>query len=133
MEFILKIIPPTVTAQEHKVAVVHGKPVFYDSPKLKHARSLFEAWLKKHAPEAPIEGAIELTVEWRFLTKSHPEGAMRTTRPDTDNLQKLLKDCMTRTGFWKDDAQVCREIVTKRWTRSNPGIYIKAVNIDDGK
>ena len=30
------------------------------------------------------------------------------TKPDTDNLQKLLKDCMTKCGFWKDDAQVVR-------------------------
>ena len=53
------------------------------------------------------------------------------TRPDTDNLQKLLKDCMTRVGFWNDDAQVCREEVTKRWSRQAPGIAIKVVSIDD--
>lgn len=130
MKFDLKIIPPTVTAQEHKVAVVHGKPVFYDSPKLKDARKLFEALLQNHAPERPLEGALVLTVEWRFLSKSHKEDEWRTTRPDTDNLQKLLKDCMTRTGFWKDDAQVCKEIVSKRWSRANPGITITVVSTE---
>jgi len=133
MEFTLKIIPPTVTAQEHKVAVVHGKPVFYDSTKLKDTRKLFETLLRNHAPEIPPEGPVELTVEWRFLSKTHKEGEWRVTRPDTDNLEKLLKDCMTRTGFWKDDAQVCREIVTKRWTRTDPGIRIKVVSVDDGQ
>ena len=64
-----------------------------------------------------MEGPVALTVDWRFLTKTHPEGAWRITRPDTDNLQKLLKDCMTASGFWRDDAQVCREEVTKRWIR----------------
>ena len=63
--------------------------------------------------------------------KSHKNGEWRVSRPDTDNLQKLLKDCMTRVGFWKDDAQVCREEVTKRWSRLRPGILIKVVNIDD--
>ena len=53
------------------------------------------------------------------------------TRPDTDNLQKLLKDCMTRTGFWRDDAQVCREDVTKRWSREKPGIRIRVVSLND--
>ena len=31
-EFFLAMNPPTVTHQEHKVAVVNGKPVFYDPP-----------------------------------------------------------------------------------------------------
>ena len=39
-------------------------------------------------------------------------------------LQKLLKDCMTTVGFWKDDALVASEIVEKFWARI-PGIYIK--------
>ncbi len=131
MEFFLDIHPPTVTAQEHKVRVVRGRPLFYDTPRLKSARSTFESLLMKHRPETPLQGPVALTVEWRFNTKSHREGAYRVTRPDTDNLQKLLKDCMTRTGFWDDDAQVCREEVTKRWSRQNPGIYIKVVSIDD--
>lgn len=41
MDFFLDIQPPTVTAQEHKVRVVHGKPMFYDTAKLKAARSTF--------------------------------------------------------------------------------------------
>ena len=61
---------------------------------------------------------------------SHKEGTYRVTRPDTDNLQKLLKDTMTQVGFWKDDAQVCKETVTKRWSREQPGIYIKVVSLD---
>jgi len=38
MEFTLDIIPPTVTAQEHKIRIVHGRPMFYDTQK--SARSL---------------------------------------------------------------------------------------------
>ena len=78
-----------------------------------------------------MEGPVALTVEWRFMTKTHKEESWRVTRPDTDNLQKLLKDCMTATGFWKDDAQVCQENVTKRWSQKKPGIAIKVVAIDD--
>lgn len=131
MEFFLEIHPPTVTAQEHKVRIVHGRPMFYDTPRLKEARSTFEYLLRQHRPKAPLQGPVALTVEWLFSTKSHREGAYRITRPDTDNLQKLLKDCMTRVGFWNDDAQVCREEVIKRWSRHNPGIYIKVVSIND--
>ena len=131
MEFNLDIYPPTVTAQEHKVRVMHGRPVFYDTPKLKEARNTFESLLREHKPDSPLEGPVSLSVEWRFATISHKEGTYRVTRPDTDNLQKLLKDCMTRVGFWNDDAQVCLEEVTKRWSRQKPGIHIKVVSLND--
>ena len=78
-----------------------------------------------------MDGPVALLVDWHFATKSHKEGTYRVTRPDTDNLQKLLKDCMTHVGFWKDDAQVCREEVTKRWARQKPGIRIRVEEIHD--
>ena len=131
MEFFLKMYPPTVTAQEHKVRVVRGRPMFYDTPRLKEARSTFESLLLPHKPAQPLEGPVSLYVEWRFATRSHKEGTYRVTRPDTDNLQKLLKDCMTHTGFWNDDAQVCREEVVKRWSKETPGISIKVVSLHD--
>ena len=132
MEFFLDITPPTVTAQEHKVRVAGGRPRFYDTARLKHARSQFETLLAVHKPASPIDGPVELTVDWCFATKSHKDGEWRTTRPDTDNLQKLLKDCMTRKGFWKDDAQVCVENISKRWTKNKPGIRIRVVSLNDG-
>lgn len=48
--------------------------------------------------------------------------------PYMDNLQKLLKDCMTTVGFWKDDAQVTCEIIEKFWA-DIPGIYIEVEEI----
>ena len=44
------------------------------------------------------------------------------------NLNKLLKDCMTDVGFWKDDAQVASEICEKFWAEV-PGIYVCAEEI----
>ena len=131
MEFTLDINPPTVTAQEHRIRIVRGRPMFYDTQKLKAVRSAFESLLCEHRPAAPLQGPVALNVEWRFATKTHREGTYRITRPDTDNLQKLLKDCMTRAGFWKDDAQVCREEVTKRWSRERPGIHITVATLND--
>ena len=130
IDFFLSIEPPTVTAQEHKVRVVHGKPMFYDTEKLKTARSTFESLLRKHRPPSPLEGPVALITDWHFATKSHKEGAYRVTRPDTDNLQKLLKDCMTRCGFWRDDAQVVRESVEKRWSDEPTGIYIEVTPLE---
>ena len=131
MEFFLSINPPTVTAQEYKVMVRGGHPVFYDTPRLKATRALYESALRPFCPAQPLEGALALTVWWYFPSKLHREGEMRITRPDTDNLEKLLKDCMTHVGFWKDDAQVCHETVVKQWTRTKPGIRIEVTRLDE--
>lgn len=126
MEFFMKMNPPTATAQERKIKIISGRPVFFDTPKVREARAILMNHLSMHKPRRPIEGPIELSVVWLFPKgKSHKHGEWRVTRPDTDNLEKLLKDCMTRTGYWVDDAQVVREIVEKKWSDDPTGIQIK--------
>lgn len=104
IQFFMPMRPPTCTHQEKRVRVVRGKPVLYDPPIVQAARSKLAAHLAQHAPEAPLEGGVRLMVKWLFPKGRHKDGEYRTTKPDTDNLQKLLKDCMTEVGFWKDDA-----------------------------
>lgn len=122
--FFLPMIPPTVTHQEKDIAVRNGKPVVYEPVELKQARSKLTAHLAGHKPAAPFQGPIRFMVKWLFPAgDQHYDGEWKTTKPDTDNLDKLLKDCMTKVGFWKDDAQVCSEISEKFWA-VHPGIYI---------
>lgn len=128
-DFFMPMIPPTITHQEKKVHVVNGKPVFYEGQELKAARSKLEAHLAKHIPDKKYTGGIELLVKWCFPRGRHKNGEYRITKPDTDNLQKMLKDCMTRVGFWEDDAQVCLEIIEKFWA-DIPGIYISVRSIE---
>lgn len=126
MDFFLQIDPPTATAQEKQVRVVRGKPLFYDPAPVKDAKALLDAHLLSHRPKDPYEGPVSLSTVWLFPKgKSHKHGEWRMTKPDTDNLQKLLKDCMTRCGYWHDDAQVVRESVEKRWSDDPTGIYIE--------
>ena len=125
MNFFIAMHPPTATAQERKVKVINGKPIFYDPPAVKLAKELLSACLAQHRPTQPMTGGLSLRVLWLFPRGAHPHGAWRTTKPDTDNLQKMLKDCMTRVGFWEDDAQVAREIIEKRWSDEPCGIYIE--------
>lgn len=125
IQFFMPMIPPTVTHQEKKIHVVNGKPVYYEPMELVNARSKLRAALAASRPEEPFDTAVELMTKWCFpITGNHHPGEYRTSRPDTDNLQKLLKDCMTSIGFWKDDALVCREVVEKFWS-DVPGIYIR--------
>ena len=131
MDFFIAMKPPTATAQERQVCVVHGKPVFYDPAPVKKAKTLLTEHLIRQRPNEPFSGALQLRVLWLFPKgRSHRNGEWRVTRPDTDNLQKLLKDCMTRCGFWKDDAQVVREIVEKRWSDEPTGIYIEIEELE---
>lgn len=128
--FFLPMIPPTVTHQQKKVHVVNGKPVHYEPPRLAAARSKFMAHLGQYKPPRKYRGPVRLMVKWCFPVKSkHADGEWKITRPDTDNLQKLLKDCMTDVGFWKDDAQVCSEIIEKFWA-AVPGIYIAVEELE---
>ena len=129
MQFFMPLRPPTVT---HNAKQLHafmraGRPcaVLHDSPALKDARAKLHAHLAPHAPAKPLDGPVRLVVKWLFPAEGRrPDGSYKTTRPDTDNLEKALKDEMTRLGFWRDDAQVASEITEKFWA-DTPGIYIE--------
>ena len=128
IEFFMTMEPPTCTHQEKQVGVVNGKPVFYEPPELKRARQKLIGHLAKYKPPKELKGALELVTKWCFPRGKHRDGEYRTSRPDTDNLQKMLKDCMTVTNFWQDDAQVAREITEKFWA-DIPGIYIRVTEL----
>lgn len=115
---------PTATHQEKQVRVVNGKPVFYEPAEVKAARQKLTAYLGQHVPDQPFCCGVRLMVKWCFPKGRHKNGTYKTTKPDTDNLQKMLKDVMTKLRFWEDDAQVASEIVEKFWS-DIPGIYIR--------
>lgn len=125
MHFFMFMNPPTATAQERQVKIIHGKPIFYEPEQVKKAKLMIMDGLMGNVPKEPITGPIKLTTLWCFPKgKSHKDKEWRTTKPDTDNLQKLLKDCMTKMHFWKDDAQVVHEEVGKVWAADPAGIMI---------
>lgn len=122
---------PTVTHQEKKITVKNGKPVVYEPEELKEARQKLESYLGPWSPKEKLNGPLRLTVKWLFpVIKTSVNGQWKDTKPDTDNLNKLLKDVMTDLGYWKDDAQVASEIIEKFWA-SPSGIYIKVEELNN--
>ena len=116
MRFVLDIEPPRTTAQQKRTTFRNGRPQYYDGARLARARNTLRAALFEHKPKEPLQGCLALAVRWFFSTPDRrKQGTWKRTRPDTDNLQKMLKDEMTRAGYWKDDAQVCVEHVEKAW------------------
>ena len=130
MRFKLKMIPPTATAQQKGERVVGGHIHHYKKKNVAHAEAILRDALLPYVPEEPImDEPILLAVSWGFpypkSAKKHQPGVDRhkITRPDTDNLNKLLKDVMTDMGFWKDDALICSEFIQKIYS-DEPGIEI---------
>lgn len=126
MEFFIRLKKiPTKTAQEARYSVKNGKPYKYEDSELKVVRQLYLAKLAIHKPNKKMEGPLRLVVKWCFpANKTHPAGTWKVTRPDTDNMLKMFKDCMTQCGYWKDDAQVCSEI-TEKFYNDVCGIYVR--------
>lgn len=121
IEFFMAMKPPTTTAQQHKIS--NGR--FYDPPELKAAKAKLRDHLIPHRPDKPLDGALRLVVKWCFpITGKHHDGEYKYTKPDTDNLNKVLKDLMEDLGFFVNDSRVASEIIEKFWSEI-PGIYIR--------
>ena len=94
----------------------------------------FELNIKRYRPENPWDGPVQVIIEWRFpFNKSTPKKYLhrdewKTTRPDLDNMEKVILDSLTRTGFIVDDSIICNKTTTKKHS-SNPGISIRLIKI----
>lgn len=127
--FFLAMVPPTATQQEKKIGIRDGKPFVYPDEKWERARDTLWAHLEPHRPLEPMLGGIVLDVTWCFPANGCADGAPWIDKPDTDNLQKGLKDIMTKLGWWYDDSQVFSEHVTKIHSRIT-GIRIDIEEIE---
>ena len=128
LSFELPIDPPRTTHQQKKIAVVNGKPHIYTPARLSAALSVLGWSLATHKPKEPLKGPLALVVRWKFKGQRKKPG-WKITRPDTDNLQKALKDEMGKLGFYQDDAQVVHEECEKVWA-DVPGIEIKRWDLE---
>lgn len=132
--------PPTKTAQEKglttRTVYYNGRPrvvpFAYETPEVKQIRHRWRLVLMDHKPQEPIKGPVRMTTVWTFKTAGrHKPGTYKDTKPDTDNLIKLFKDCMTSVGFWRDDAQVAHETTIKRFG-AFPGIDVRIESLPPG-
>ena len=128
--FFMAFVPPTATKQEKQVSIGRdGRPRFYPSPAWSAAEADLRAHLEPFRPSEPIRLPLILEATWCFPANGHADGEPYAKRPDTDNLQKGLKDVMTSLGWWRDDALVFSEHVTKVYARI-PGIRIDIEEVE---
>lgn len=94
-----------------------GKSVARFTPaKQRHAMGVVKLFCQRAmAGAAPIEGAIELSISAVYLRpKARRHDVWKTSRPDADNISKLIKDALN-TVAWRDDAQVASLHVWKQF------------------
>jgi Holliday junction resolvase RusA-like endonuclease len=89
----------------------------------------FIAKILKDRPEKPYDFPLEVEIgfEYRFLKKhdhSLNEIIPKTTRPDLDNLEKMVLDSLVEAGYMTDDSLVCSKKSYKLFSPSGPRIVI---------
>lgn len=136
IELFLRIEPDisTLTHQNGiKAAHRKGKTFVHKTRELKALEAFYISHLKTRAPEKPWTCPIWLQTAWYFKKPENAKGKLKTTKPDTDNLVKTLKDCMKKAGYFKDDALVAMELTAKFWTEENQahGIEIEMIDLTD--
>lgn len=110
----------------------------YDDPKSRKAKQGIIEIIQAKAPTKPLDCPLQLDLNFYL---SRPKGHYRTgrnsgnlkssapllhiSRPDIDNLLKLVMDAMTGV-FWRDDSLVCKGTTIKQYSeRPRTEIYIK--------
>lgn len=135
IEFKLDCIPPKATAQGSSRIMKRkngqmfvGKSANSNATK---AKRMLMALMTPHVPSKPLDGPLMLEVQWGYpWRKSEPrKNRVRgykhcDTRPDADNLCKMLMDCLGGSGFFNDDGQIAKLNFSKWWCE-HPGIWIK--------
>ena len=123
---------PKVTHQDKIISVKNGKPIIFDSPRLKEAKSIFENGLAGFAPkhkDQMLNAPIGVELYWCFsVEKDKQPGDYHIVKPDADNLAKTFIDRMTYMGFWKDDSHVSKVVSEKRYDKIS-GVFVKAYEL----
>ena len=132
IKMFLRIEPPSTTFQKKGWKVTKsGRPYQYDKPETKEVRAKLAAHMAAFRPEAPLKGPIDMSVRYFYMeTENHPSGTFKTTKPDLDNLNKLLGDTLQEQRFIKDDKDVCHLDILKIYSDA-PGIMIRLAEMEE--
>jgi len=93
---------------------------------------LFQSYLVKWTPPEPIAGPLRVTVNFGYaLLQKHRRkngGASiieaKVTRPDVDNLVKMVLDCFVKSGYIVDDSNISSLSVSKWFHNKGPFVDV---------
>ena len=135
--------PPTVTSQEkgeairYKWVVRNGKRVsmayihHFEKPEVARARAFYVRAIVKQMRADGIarpkfEGPCKSLITFGFKARRKKDiGQLKDTKPDCDNMNKLLQDVLADLQFFKvGDQQIGDQRVIKKWS-AEPYISIE--------
>lgn len=140
IKFHLAIVPPKTTSQTKRLVMLRGRgPRFFAKPEHEKAEADLMALCAPHAPPTPLQGPVSLSVAFVFPWRKSESAKTRIagskwcdTRPDLDNMVKLLGDVLTRANFYADDGQVAVMSLQKQWG-PHPGITVTLSSLSDSE
>ena len=120
-------IPGTPVAQPRHRVSTRGEQVRTYIPK-KHPVHQYKALIAEYTKHWPVfVGPLNVVIElefampqsWSYKKQAAMREAWHTQKPDIDNVTKAILDALK--DRWKDDTQVVRLTVDKRWTDCEQG------------
>ncbi|HOL32595.1 MAG TPA: RusA family crossover junction endodeoxyribonuclease [Anaerohalosphaeraceae bacterium] len=116
-------------AQGRPRAAKRGKFIqVYNDPQSRKAKDNLRAVIQSKAPAKPFDCPLQVDLGFYMPRPKGHYGTgknanrlkptaplLHTSKPDIDNLRKLVMDAMTGV-FWRDDALVCKGTTVKEYS-----------------
>lgn len=130
--FRIDCIPPKCTSQGKRAVRIGDGIRFFKSKNYEQAEESMTVLFNQHRPEQkfgpqPLHVSIKVVYPFR---KSEKKSVIKagvnipmTSKPDCDNISKMILDVMTKLAWWEDDAQVT-QLHIEKWWGQDPGIDI---------
>lgn len=126
ISFFVPLIPKGQARARSRAVNIGGsyRAMTYKSKEGRLAEAKFLECAKEFAPHTPLAGPLRLTVSaWFAIPESYSKKRLQelqynnyahTTKPDLDNIVKLVKDSLNGV-FWLDDKQIYAVMATKSY------------------
>jgi len=116
IEFSLPLLPVP------KQSTRFGNGRAYQKDRIKENARALGLLMRQWRPSKPLCGPVRLILTLRYPWRhSEPQKRRKRSRwkftaPDSDNLQKQVKDVLQAVGFVRNDGQICWTECRKLWT-----------------
>lgn len=120
------VVDGVAVPQGSKSATVRGGvAVMFDDNKALRAwrKTVTAAAAEAYGDRAPVEGPLQVELEFRLARGKTVRRPMPSVRPDVDKLTRACFDSLTGVVF-KDDAQVVTVLARKRYA-DQPGVHVR--------
>lgn len=102
----------------------------YESEAIGHIRAATSEWIVYHFQDEPIFAIAIYFFPWPkswSKKKREAHGSAMYSKPDGDNLDKMLFDCVQKSGVIDNDARISGKFTVKRYDEK-PRTYFELID-----